>query len=43
MLEHARKQERERASGQTSLFDMFGDEEEAQEFDDSVPAPDGIE
>lgn len=40
MLENARKHERERESGQTTLFDMFGDDEQApQEFSESVPEP----
>ena len=44
MLENARKHERERAAGQTTLFEMF-DEGDASMSDvaDAVPEPDGIE
>ena len=44
MLENARKHERERMHGQTTLFDMFDEGDEAMaDFADSVPAPDGVE
>lgn len=41
MLENARKHERERESGQTTLFDMFGDDSNttSQDFSDPVPEP----
>lgn len=44
LLENARKRERERANGQTSLFDMFDEtDESASDFTDEAPKPDGIE
>lgn len=44
MLENARKHERERASGQTTLFEMFDESEPSiNDVADSVPEPDGIE
>lgn len=44
MLENARKLEKEREKGQTSLFEMFAEDSgfDAME-DDSVPEPDGKE
>ena len=44
MLENARKHERERAAGQTTLFDMFDEGDESMsDVADAVPEPDGIE
>lgn len=44
MLENARKHEKERLSGQTTLFDMMGASDDTPaNVDDSVPVPDGIE
>ncbi|MBR3157810.1 MAG: DNA polymerase III subunit alpha [Atopobiaceae bacterium] len=42
ILDAAAKRQRDRASGQVSLFDMFGSVE-GSGFDQDVPAPDGIE
>ncbi len=42
ILDSAAKRQRDRASGQTSLFDMFGDVE-GSGFEVEVPAPDGQE
>lgn len=42
ILDAAAKRQRDRASGQVSLFDMFGDVE-GSGFDQDVPAPDGVE
>lgn len=44
MLENARKHERERMHGQTTLFDMFAEgDAEVEGFTDSVPEPNGDE
>ena len=44
MLENARKHERERMHGQTTLFDMFDEgDDAAREFVDTVPEPNGDE
>ncbi len=42
LLESTAKRQRERDSGQISMFDMFGDQEDSG-FADVVPEPDGIE
>ena len=42
ILDAAAKRQRDRASGQTSLFDMFGDVE-GSGFEVTIPAPDGQE
>ena len=46
LLEDARKHEKDRQKGQTTLFDMFGDISDDSEEDsgfDMIPKPDGIE
>lgn len=42
LLEGASKRQRDRAMGQVSMFDMFGDDPDSG-FEDEIPAPDGIE
>jgi DNA polymerase-3 subunit alpha len=42
VLDAAARRQRDRAAGQSSLFDMFGGVE-GSGFEEEVPAPDGIE
>ncbi len=42
LLEAASKRQKDRDSGQVSMFDLFGDDEDMG-FSDEVPAPDGVE
>ncbi len=42
LLEEATKRQKDRASGQVSMFDMFADDDEAG-FKEEVPEPDGVE
>ena len=42
LLESAAKRQKDKDSGQISMFDMFGDDDDSG-FTDDVPAPDGIE
>ena len=43
LLEGAAKRQKDRDSGQVSMFDLFGDDDEDSGFKEEVPAPDGIE
>ena len=43
LLEAASKRQKDRDSGQVSMFDMFDDAEDDSGFVDEVPAPDGVE
>ncbi|MEG0376718.1 MAG: OB-fold nucleic acid binding domain-containing protein, partial [Raoultibacter sp.] len=42
LLEGATKRQKDRAMGQVSMFDMFGDDPDSG-FEDEIPAPDGVE
>lgn len=42
LLEGASKRQKDRASGQVSMFDMFGDDEDSG-FEEKIPEPDGVE